>query len=321
MSPVRPFRALSGASESFRYYALLHLVVLIWGCTGVLGRLITLDSVSLVFYRVTIALPAIAGFLLWSGVRVRTDRAGLARFTGIGFIVAIHWFLFFQAVKMSNVSVALVCQSTAPFFTALLEPIVFRRRLQLHEVILGIVTAAGVAVIFGFEMQHAAGIAVGLGAAFVGAVYTVLNGRLVVRYDSRVMALIEFVAAWTLLFLVLLLIKRPVGSIPVPAGADLGYLVLLGTICTAFAFIGGTYVMRKISPFTVMLATNLEPVYGILLALVVFGESEWMSPGFYAGTAVILLSISVNAIIVRRRFPAIAEDPNGDRPATHPDAA
>ena len=115
--------------------------------------------------------------------------------------------------------------------------------------------------------------------------------------------------------------QEPFGRIPLPEGADIAYLLLLGTVCTAFAFIGGTYVLRRLSPFTVMLTTNLEPVYGILLALAIFGESELMSVGFYAGTAVILLSIWANAIIVRRRIPVIAEEPNGDSTTRHPDAA
>jgi drug/metabolite transporter (DMT)-like permease len=229
--------------------------------------------------------------------------------------------LFFGSIKISNVSIALVCQSAAPFFTSLLEPIIFRRRLYPHEVALGVVTTIGVVAIFGFEAQYAAGIAVGLAAAFVGALFTVINGRLVARYDSRVISFYELLSAFAVMFVGVMFAQEPIGRIPIPDGADIAYLLLLGTVCTAFAFIGGTYVLRRLSPFTVMLTTNLEPVYGILLALAIFGESELMSAGFYAGTAVILLSIWANAIIVRRRIPLIAEEPNGDRTTRHPDAA
>lgn len=287
-----------------RYHALLHLVVLIWGFTGVIGRLITLESVTLVFYRVSIAVPVIGAFLWWKGTPLRVDRAGLFRFTIIGALVALHWTLFFEAIKISTISVGLVCQAAAPFFTALLEPIVFRRRLHVHEVGLGIATAAGVGAIFGFEREYAAGIAVGLGSAFVGALFTVLNARLVVFYDSRVMGFYELAAGWVAILAFLLMVQEPRGAIPLPVGADWWYLLVLGTVCTAFAFVAGTYVMRRLSPFTVMLATNLEPVYGILLALLIFREAEYMSIGFYIGAAVILVSIWINAIIVRRKLTA-----------------
>lgn len=293
-----------GASvpEAVRYHALLHVVVLIWGFTGVIGRLITLESVTLVFYRAGIAVPVIGVFLWWNGTPLRVDRAGLVRFTVVGSLVALHWGLFFEAIKISTISVALVCQSAAPFFTALLEPIVFRRKLHLHELGLGLATAAGVGVIFGFEQGYTSGIAVGLASAFVGALFTVFNARLVTFYDSRVIGLYELAAGWCAILLYLLLVQEPRGAIPWPVGADWVYLIVLGTVCTAFAFVAGTYVMRRLSPFTVMLATNLEPVYGILLALLVFREAEFMSAGFYVGAAVILVSIWINAIIVRRKI-------------------
>lgn len=320
MNHAGPLRALGRVPEMVRYQALLHLVVLIWGFTGVIGRLVTLDSVTLVFYRVSIAVPFIAAYFWWRGKRLRVDRSGLARFAGIGVLVAIHWTLFFGSIKISTVSVALVCQSAAPFFTALLEPIFYRRRLHLHELGLGFATAAGVAVIFGFETEHAMGIAVGLAAALVGALFTVINGRLVARYESHVIGLYELTSAWIVMLVVALAVQDPVGAIPLPAPGEWGYLIVFGTVCTAFAFIGGTYVMRRLSPFTVMLATNLEPVYGIALALLIFREAELMSAGFYLGAAVILASIWANAIIVRRRTFPKGAGPHGDRPARHPDA-
>jgi len=286
--------------ELARYNALLHLVVLIWGFTGIFGRLISLDSVPLVFYRVSVAVPALVLYFLVRGVSLRVDRSGLLRLSGIGLLVAIHWTLFFLAIKLSNVSVGLVCQSVAPFVTALIEPIAFRRRVRPHELILGLAAAIGVGVIFRFETEYAAGIAVGLAAASIGALFVVMNGRLVERYDSQVISFYELLSAWVGLLCAVLLLTDPMGTIPLPKASDLAYLLLLGTVCTAFAFVSGTYVMRRLSPFTVILTTNLEPVYGIVLALIVFRESELMSAGFYAGATVILASIWVNAIIVRR---------------------
>lgn len=296
------FDASRRLSEGVRYQALLHLVVLVWGFTGVFGRLITLESVGLVFYRVTVAVPVIGAYLWWTRAPFYADRGGMLRFAGIGVLVSIHWTLFFEAIKISTISVGLVCQAAAPFFTALLEPIAFRRRLHLHELGLGVATAAGVGVIFGFEQEYAAGLAVGLAAAFVGALFTVMNARLVTRYDSRTMGFHELGHAWLAMLVIVLVFHEPRGKIPVPVHTDWIYLLVLGTVCTAFAFIAGTYVMRRLSPFTVMLATNLEPVYGILLALLIFRDAEYMSAGFYLGAAVILGSIWINAIIVRRKL-------------------
>ncbi len=303
--------------ELARYSALLHLVVLIWGFTGIFGRLISLDSVPLVFYRVSIAVPAIGLFLFLQGVSLRVDRGGLLRFAGIGLLVAFHWTLFFESIKISTVSVALACQSVAPFITALIEPIAFRRAIRMHELLLGFAAAVGVAVIFGFETEHAAGIAVGLAAASVGALFVVINGRLVERYDSRVISFYELLSGWVGMLCVVLLVD---GTIPVPDASDLAYLLVLGTVCTAFAFVGGTVVMRRLSPFTVMLTTNLEPVYGIVLALLVFGESELMSAGFYAGAGLILASIWLNVIIVRRKLGTRGATPDGDRAAPEKNA-
>jgi len=321
MSPAGWLRVLARVPETVRYEALLNLVVLIWGFTGVLGRLITLDSAALVFYRVVIAVPFIAAYLVARGATFRVAPKALAVFFVQGLLVATHWSLFFHAIKISTVSVGLVCMSTAPFVSSIIEPLVFRRRFRASELTLGVVAVIGMALIFGFETQYARGIAVGLTSAALGACFMVGNGRLVAEHDARVMSLYELVGAMLGLFAFLLVVRRPVGSIPVPAGTDIVYLLVLGTVCTAFAFMGGNYVMRRLSPFTVLLTTNLEPVFGIILALLVFGDSEVMSPGFYAGAGVILVSIWVNAIIVRRRIPELGEEPHGDHPTHHPDAA
>ena len=180
---------------------------------------------------------------------------------------------------------------------------------------LGLAAAVGVAVIFGFETEYAAGIAVGLAAAFIGALFTVINGRLVARYDSQVISFYELLSACAVMLCVAMLWNRPMGSIPLPPVSDWVYLLVLGTVCTAFAFVGGTLVMRRLSPFTVMLTTNLEPVYGIVLALLVFGESELMSAGFYAGAGLILGSIWLNAIIVRRKLEPRGAGSHGDSAA------
>lgn len=288
------------ASGILSDHLLLHLVVLIFGFTGVLGRLISLDSVPLVWYRMLIAVVAIALYLFLLRVPLRLPREGVRRTIFVGLIVAVHWTCFFESIKLSTVSIALVCLSTGTLFTALLEPIIFRRGPRLYEMLLGIFTVLGIFFVFRFESGFAAGIVYGLMASFFGALFTVINGQLVVRYDARSISLYELASGFAGLSLYIVLDSRTNWASLHLSPSDIVYLLILGVVCTAFAFAGSVHVMRALSPFTVVLTINLEPIYGILLALLIFGESEFMAPGFYAGAAVILMSIWANAIIKRR---------------------
>lgn len=281
-------------------HLLLHAVVLVFGFTGILGKLISLGSAPLVWYRMLIAVVAIAMYLMWSRVPLRLPREGLRWTIVVGLIVAAHWTFFFESIKQSTVSIALVCLSTGTLFTSLIEPIVFRRGLRLYEMLLGLFTVLGLLFVFRFESGYTVGIVYGLVASFLGAVFTVINGKLVGRYDSRSISLYELASGFGALSVYLLFVVRPGWDVFLVSPSDLAYLLILGVVCTAFAFVGSVHVMRALSPFTVVLTINLEPIYGIVLALLVFGESEYMTPGFYAGAAVILLSIWANAIFKRR---------------------
>ncbi|MCH8204907.1 MAG: DMT family transporter [Candidatus Hydrogenedentes bacterium] len=278
---------------------LLHAVVLVFGFTGILGKLISVGSAPLVWYRLLIAVVAIAMYLLWARVPLRLPREGVRSTLLVGLIVAAHWTCFFESIKQSTVSIALVCLSTGTLFTSLIEPVVFRRGLRLYEMLLGVFTVFGILFVFRFESGYTVGIAYGLVASFLGAVFTVINGKLVGQYDSRSISLYELASGFGGLSVYLLFVARPGWDVMAVSRSDLAYLLVLGVVCTGFAFVGSVHVMRALSPFTVVLTINLEPIYGIVLALLVFGESEYMTPGFYAGAAVILLSIWVNAIVKR----------------------
>lgn len=281
-------------------HLLLHGIVLIFGFTGILGRLITIGSVPLVGYRMAIAVIAIAAYLAMRRVSLALPRRELtwALFTGL--VVAAHWVCFFESIKRATVSVALVCLSTGSLFTATLEPVFFQRRLRPYEVLLGLAAALGVGFVFRFEATYTAGILYGLAAALLGAFFTVINGRLVGRHDARILSFYELASGATGVALYLALWVQPGWAAIRLEGLDVLYLFVLGVVCTAFAFIGSMHVMRRLSPFTVILTINLEPIYGILLALLIFGESEVMSLGFYAGAALILISLWLNGIIKRR---------------------
>lgn len=289
-----------GATHALRHQILLHLVVLAFGFTGILGKLISIGSAPLVWYRLLIAVVAIALYLFWKRVPLRLPRHGLWWTLSTGLIVAAHWVFFFGSIKLSTVSVALVCLSTGTFFTSLIEPIFFNRRIRPYEIALGVTTILGVLFVFRFESGYTAGILFGLIASLLAALFTVVNGKLVGMYDSRTISLYELASGFVGLSIYLLLVSRPGLDALRISPTDALYLIVLGLVCTAFAFIGSVHVMRGLSPFTVVLTINLEPIYGILLALIVFGESEYMTPGFYAGAGVILLSIWANAMIQRR---------------------
>ena len=293
---------IQGAAVSRRLkdHALLHVVVLIFGFTGILGKLISVDSAPLVWYRMLIAVAAIGVYLAWRRRPMRLPRGGVRWTVITGLIVAVHWICFFESIKQSTVSIALVCLSTGTFFTSLIEPVIFRRGLRPYEMLLGVLTVFGIFFVFRFESGYKIGILYGLAASLLGALFTVINGKLVVLYDSRTISLYELASGFVGVSAYLLLMARPGLDALALSRSDLGFLLLLGVVCTAFAFVGSIHVMRSLSPFTVVLTINLEPIYGILLALLIFGESEYMTPGFYAGAGVILLSIWANAVMKRR---------------------
>lgn len=279
---------------------MLHLVVLIFGFTGVLGRLISVGSVLLVWYRMLIAVVTIALYLILLRVPLRLPREAAYKTIFVGLIVAVHWTFFFESIKQSTVSITLICLSTGTLFTSLIEPIVFRRALRLYEISLGAFTVLGILFVFRFEPGYTTGIVYGLIASFLGALFTVLNGKLVARHDARSISLYELASGFACLSLLLVVDGSSNWAALQLSLSDIGYLLILGIVCTAFAFVGSVHVMRSLSPFTVVLTINLEPIYGILLALLIFRESEFMAPGFYAGAAVILGSIWANALIKRR---------------------
>lgn len=290
----------TGRAAPLKDHLLLHLVVVIFGFTGVLGKLISIDSAPLVSYRLAIAVAAIGVYLAWRKSALKMPRRALLLTLSTGVIVAIHWTFFFESIKQSTVSIALVCLSTGTFFTSLIEPVLFRRAVRLYEILLGMSALLGILFVFRFESGYQVGIVYGLIASFLGALFTVINGKLVGRYDAATLSFYELSAGLASLMVYLLVIERAGFETFVLSPSDAVYLLLLGVVCTAFAFLASIQVMRTLSPFTVVLAINLEPIYGIVLALLIFGDSEFMSPGFYVGAGVILLSIWANAMIRRR---------------------
>lgn len=217
-----------------------------------------------------------------------------------GFIIAAHWITFFEAIKQSNVSVTLSALATASLFTAILEPIFFKRKVFLYELFLGLLVFLGLYFIFQFEADNSLGIILGIISAFLASLFTVINGRLIKRYNSTRISLYELLGGTVGITIYFLIFRMDSFPDFVMSSSDLFYLLLLAIVCTGFAFVAAVKVMEELTPFTVSLSVNLEPVYGILLAILFFGQEEKMSFGFYIGTLLILLSLFLNVLFKRR---------------------
>jgi drug/metabolite transporter (DMT)-like permease len=290
-------------------YLHLHFIVLIWGFTAILGLLIAVPPVELVFYRTLIAFATLGGLMLLLGKPVRLEKKAFLKIFGTGFIIAGHWILFFWAARVSNASVCLAGMATTSLWTSLLEPWLNKKRISKFEVFLGLVVLVGLYVIFRFEFTHALGLSMAVISAFLGALFTVFNGKFTRHHDPYAITLYEMLGACvgTLLFFPFYAyFLTDTGLELVLAPMDWLWIGLLATVCTVYAFSASVEIMKRISAFAVNLTVNLEPVYGIILAVLIFGESEQMQGGFYAGTGIILLAVLAYPLgnkLMRKRQP------------------
>lgn len=277
----------------------LHTAVFLAGFTGVLGRLITLNEALLVWYRLLITVMALWVIHLLKRNARQISLAGMARITGVGVIVALHWVSFYASIKYANVSVALVCFSAIGFFTAILEPLITRKPFNRNEMLLGLLVIAGIYLIFHFDPQYKAGIIIGLISALLASLFTVCNRLLVQRYKPETVTLYQLNGGF--LFLTILLpfyLHFLPASHLIPTFSDTGWLLVLALFCTVWAFNLSMNALKKISAFTVNLTYNLEPVYGIGLAFLLFREDKFLSSSFYLGLFLIILSVVLQTWIV-----------------------
>ena len=278
----------------------LHLVVFIYGFTAILGKLITLDAIQLVWYRMLIAFLALGIILKIKGKPLKVNWSVFWKLTGIGFVVAFHWITFFHAIKISTISVALGCLASTTLFTSLLEPALVRRPLVWLEVVTGFLIITGLYMIFRFEPDYIAGIITALTSAFLAGLFTVLNKVMVVKQRPLLISFYEMGGGFLGITLYMLVNGTFKEGLQVPIISDWFFLALLGVVCTAYAFAASVKVMDILSAYTVVLTINLEPIYGILLAFVFFGESELMSGGFYLGTVMILAAVFLFPVLSRK---------------------
>ena len=283
-----------------RAYIQIHIAVLLYGLTGIMGELISLQEQALVWWRMLLA--AIA-FLFWPGLRAelkRIPRQRLFAMMGIGCIVALHWLTFFGAIALTNVSVTLAILATTSFFTALLEPLILRKKILWYEVLLGVFVVPGVALVYSSNSFAGIGILVALLSAFLAALFSIFNKMMIDQHDPVALSFVELGSGWLFLTLLLPLYYFQAPQFEFyPQNLDWIYLLVLSLLCTSFAYVINLKALKILSTFSVNLTINLEPVYSIILAFIIFHENKELQPSFYIGAAIIILAVVSHPIINR----------------------
>lgn len=292
-----------------RAFAQIHLAVLLWGFTGVLGKAISLSAPVLVWYRMILTAAIIAVIISQRREWVTFERKDLKRTVGIGMMYAVHWVAFYASIKYANASIAMVCLATASVFTALLDPLLNKGRFNTIEILLSFVAVAGVFCIYALQpddhdQKHAMvnfelGVVLGVIASVISAIFTVLNKPLAEKYPPRTLVFYEMTSG--LIFLSALapfyLSQHP-DVIILPQGMDYLWIFLLSYCCTVWGQSLAMSALKKLSAFTITLSVNLEPVYGIILAFLIFKENDQLGPGFYLGMGLIFASLMMQVILI-----------------------
>ncbi|HEY4239237.1 MAG TPA: EamA family transporter [Kofleriaceae bacterium] len=279
-------------------HALLQATVLLWGLTGILGRLISIAAVPLVFYRLVITVAAMLVIVPARGLSLRVPVRAALRYGACGAVIGLHWLCFYGAIKETGVATAVLTLSAIPFGTALLEPLILRRSVRGYELVIGTIVVAGVSLLIHSELHaNPTGIALGLGSAAFAALFGVINGALVQEEPPERLLLYEMMAA-------LVPVTACFAVWPhlwtAPTAADWGWLVALALACTVLPQLWALRVLRVLSPFTLAVAVTLEPVYSIALAVVLFPETEPLGWRFLTGAAVLLGLVALNAYLKRK---------------------
>jgi drug/metabolite transporter (DMT)-like permease len=278
----------------------IHLCVVIWGFTAILGKLITLPAFALVWWRMLIVIAALALLpAFWRGVR-RLDRRTLAIFCGIGVIVSLHWVTFYGAIKLSNASVAATCMGVAPILVSIVEPWFTGRRFDWRELGIGFAAVPGVMlVVGGTPGGMRVGIAVGILSALLVAIFGALNKRYVEQGDPLAMTGLELAAGTAFLTLIAVVAGDEATSLLLPGPRDMVLLLVLSLACTLLPFALSLVALRQLSAFSAQLAISLEPVYAVFLAVLLLGEQRELGVQFYVGVAIILGSVFAHVALRR----------------------
>jgi drug/metabolite transporter (DMT)-like permease len=278
-------------------YLVLHTAVLLAGFTGVFGKLITLNQIPLVWFRVllsTIILFLVLKLFKIERLKSTKDAFKIAK---VGVLITIHWIFFYGSIKFSNISIGVVCYCLTSFFTAVLEPIINKKRFSAAQLMLSMLTLIGISLIFHFDSSYQLGIILGVISTIFAALYTIYNERLVKQYDSKLLNFYQMLSGTIVLgfglpiFYYLFPTERFI-----PSFSDGVYLILLALFCTVGLYVLFAESLKKLSAFTVNLSFNLEPIYSIIIAFLFFNEGKQVNASFYVGLALVLVSVLLQTI-------------------------
>ncbi|WGD34112.1 DMT family transporter [Olleya sp. YS] len=285
-------------NDKLKNYLHLHVLVFIAGFTAILGKLITINAVSLVWYRMLIATVLMFIYIKITKVNISITKKGFFKLSIAGIIIALHWITFFGSIQVSNASIALAMFSTGAFFASFIEPIIYKRKIIAYEIVFGLIVIVGIYLIVQSELKYIYGMVLGVISAFLSSLFAVLNGKFLEEHSATKISFYEFVSGVFFISIYILFFGEGFNANHFNISAsDWLWLFILASVCTAYAFIASVYVMRFISPYTVVLTYNLEPIYGIILALILFPETETMSTSFYIGAFIILGVVLLNGIL------------------------
>lgn len=275
----------------------LQLIVFLWGFTGVMGRLITLSAIPLVWGRIVTALLFIFSYIrFFSKESFFINMKLFLQLLGVGTIIGTHWILFYGAIKTSNISIATSTLSTGTLFAAFLEPVLFRRKLKISEILLSIIIIICIGLIFKTEFTYWRGIIMGIACAFLSALFSVINGIMYHKGDPSVITFYELMGGF-LVVTFFMSFGENWNTIAHIKVSDILWILILGSLLTSFPMISTMKLMKHITPFTVMLSVNMEPVYSILIAFIIWKDNETMGPIFYIATAVMIIAICINGYL------------------------
>jgi drug/metabolite transporter (DMT)-like permease len=285
----------------FKKYLELHFIILLWGVTGVIGKLITIEAIPLVWGRMFVAVVITFVYLKFKGLSLRISKQLLLKLFLVGVLIGLHWLAFYHAIKVSNVSITLVMLSSGAFFTAIFEPIFYKRPVSIRELIFGLLILITLYFIFRVSELNILGMIYGLIAAILSAAFAVFNGLLIREVDAKTMTFYEMLFGLLLVTAFMLNTSFSFSKFLYLQASDYYWLLLLGSLLTVYPMVASAELMKYLSPYTMMLSINLEPVYGVAIAYFVFQSSEKMDFSFYLGALTILLLIILNTALEHRK--------------------
>lgn len=292
-------------NATFKDFAKLHFIVFLWGFTAIIGKELSISAADVVLYRTGLAALVVGGFMIIRKLSFQFEPKVIAQFSITGLVIAMHWFLFFESARVSNVSISLAGMATTTLWTSLVEPIITRKSVKPIEVLLGLIVIGGLYVIFRFEFDNALGLTLAVLSALLSAIFSVLNAGFAKKHSEYAITFYEMLAACIAIAIFIPIYKvnflKEVAGYAIPTLSDWGLIIILAIVCTVYAFSASVELMKRVSAFAVNLTINLEPVYGILMALLIYGEREQMSGGFYYGTLIIIAAVFSYPIIRRRQ--------------------